>query len=115
MNNKKKMESMNKHATLDLYYTLLESNDLLEEEKKTIFRKHNNIFIQIGSTIIHFHIYSTSIFQEPTLNIIMLDPLTLTPIHTYNPTLYKFKMIYSMTSYDFQKIILEIPKLRNVP
>ncbi len=115
MNDKKKMESMNKHATLDLYFTLLDSNDILEEEKMTIVRKHNNLFIQIGKTIIHFHIYSTSIFHEPTLNIIFLDPWTLTPIHTFNPTLYKLRMINSMTSYDFQKIISEIQKLRHLP
>ncbi len=110
----KKMDSMNKHVTLDLLFTLYDSNDLSEDEKNTLFRKHNNLFLQIGKCLFHFHIYSISIFQEPFLHILTIDPETFHPIHTYHPSFYSLKMINTTTLYDFQKIIKEIKKLRHI-
>lgn len=118
MNNKRphtsihKMDSMVKHSLLDLYYTLLDSNDILENEKDTLFRKHNHLFIQIGESLIHFYFYSVSFSFEPLLNIYFVDPITFYPIYTHHPSFTQIKMINGTTYYDFQKIIQEIKKLR---
>ncbi len=110
----KKMDSLIKHATLDLYYTLLDSNDIYESEKETLFRKHNNLFIQIGKCLIHFHFYSISLYQEPVLKIMLVDPIHFLPIFTHHPSFAQLKMIFNTTLYDYQKIILEIQKLRTI-
>ena len=109
-----KMDSMVKHTTLDLYYTLLDSYDILENEKETLFRKHNHLFIQIGKSLIHFHFFSNSLSFEPFLNIYFVDPLTFHQMYSYNPSFYQIKMINGTTYYDFQKIIQEIKKLRYI-
>ncbi len=110
----KKMDSMNKHATLDLFFTLLDSNDILDDEKKTLIRKHNNVFLQIGKCMFHFHIYSISLSQEPFLHILTIDPQNFTPMYQYHPSFYSLKMINTTTLYDFQKIIKELKKLRDI-
>ncbi len=105
---------MNKHVTMDLFYTLLDSHHILEVEKDTLFRKHNNLFIQIGKCLIHFHIYSLSYYEEPLLKIMIVDPFTFTHLHTFHPSFYHLLMIHSTTLYDFQKIIQEIQKIRKL-
>lgn len=107
-------DSMVKHTLLDLYYTLLDTNDILENEKDTLFRKHNHLFIQIGKSLIHFHFYSISISFEPFLNIHFVNPTTFQQMYSYHPSFSQIRMINGTTYYDFQKIIQEIKKLRYI-
>lgn len=111
---KYKMDAMIKRTIMDLYYTLLDSEDILDIEKESLFRKHNHLFIQVGKCLIHFYFYSRidSFNDEHYVQIYIVHPITFLPLFTYHPSFYSLKMINSTSQYDFLKIIQEIKKLR---